>query len=115
MEANETLEGQDPFEAITKAGKRHWDRGCPFRGHPFVPEFDERCPETFDVIATPVVVTSYRGMTDPQVLVHAAPRLVEDSYCWTCTHDQVREKEEGHGVSAYRYRETTPSKGKRRR
>ena len=103
---------QDPFEAITSVSTYRVSGTCPFRGYPFKPELDERCPQAVDCIALPVEARMYHNLGVPQVLVHVVPVLKEDSYCGTCMRDQTRESEAGRSVTISKPKSTVSS-GKR--
>lgn len=87
-------------EDITTMSARHMHGVCPFRGLPYRPALDDRCPTSLPCVALDVV-RKVAGVAVGAV-VHPTPIMQEDSYCWTCTHDQVREHEDGWVVSSKR-------------
>lgn len=66
---------------------------CPFRGGKFIPILDDRCPPgVFSYILQ--VYDAPKG-SDPISHGQPIPVLSQDSYCWGCVYDHVREKEAG--------------------
>lgn len=88
---------EDRFEGIHVMPTGFYG-GCPFRGFPFTPELDERCPPTAEAWLLPVAdrptgkVPEWHGQPVP--VVHA------EGYCAECLRDRVREREAGVQVSS---------------
>lgn len=90
-------ENDNPFEAVRFVRTRFLGGSCPFRGQPFVPPLDHRCPSTVPAVGLP---TFDRPKGEGAIaMMHAVPHIPENSYCHECLHDQVREEEAGRNPS----------------
>lgn len=107
-------------EEIVRQEGQHMTRlrahfvNCPFRGFPYTPKIDERCPTIIEVTTLPLEVTS--GAVR-ETIGQTIPHVTPGSTCDTCLVKQIREKEDGMAVSVYTKKPDKSSKlhGTRRR
>lgn len=85
------------FESVRAVRAGFLAGTCPFRGQPYTPRLDSRCPTTVPAFGLPVLDRP-KGETAVAML-HAIPHIPFESYCHTCLDGQVREEEDGRNPS----------------
>lgn len=81
------------YEEIRVTPIKAMGRACPFRGVPFRPLLDERCPSSIQAYVLPVVDKAYGASAEYHAQL--APVVREGSYCSECLVKRVREREAG--------------------
>lgn len=108
------------MEGIKSLPISYWSN-CPFRGQPHIP-IDERCPTSLPVFLDAVVLREVADTDQPKYgrgrpkkdevrevrtiksdsISMPVPMMGYESYCRTCTSENIREKEMGIGSRTVR-------------